>query len=144
MAARSLAGAVEGEIKPIQQAFDAAREKRQRIAQQLRFVSPALVLQSALCDLAGTGPSRHTHFKKARQAFQSKWRRFFLPLGFSKQRLTSADYEQMPQFKIPAEQLQNIIQHTISDFLALAALLGLVTLLATRLMAGCAGPQGRR
>jgi ABC-2 type transport system permease protein len=114
--------AVEDKLAPLQLEFERVRARQRGAAQQLRFVSPALILQHALCDLAGTGPERHAAFLLAARDFQDTWRRFFMPRAVAKRRLTSADYAQIPAFELPEPPVRDVVGRSLVSLAALTAL----------------------
>jgi ABC-2 type transport system permease protein len=75
-----------------------ALDRQQRLAGRLALLSPPLLLQDALTELAGTGASRHLRFMRQVAGFHDRHRSFFDPRTLRRQLLTSADYEQMPVF----------------------------------------------
>jgi ABC-2 type transport system permease protein len=122
--------AVERELAPLSVAFERARDAQRRLAHRLRFLSPSLVLQSALCDLAGTGPERHALFHKSTRKFQAEWRSFFLPRAFQARRLTSSDFDRIPEFHMAEEPTGAVVGRVAPGLAVLLALTGLLGLLA--------------
>jgi hypothetical protein len=82
-----------------------------------------------LCDLAGTGPSRHEQFQDAVRSYQQDWRAFFLPRAFAKQRLAVSDLDAIPKFTMPYEQLGAVSRRVLISLLGLLAFAGLVSVL---------------
>jgi ABC-2 type transport system permease protein len=124
---------VEQALAPLHASFEQALSAQQRLARQLRYVSPALVLQSSLVDLAGTGPERHASFLENTRAFQQTWRDFFLPRAFAGKRLRAADLEQVPRFVMREEALEPLALRTGSALLALLLMTALAGLVTTKL-----------
>lgn len=122
--------AVARDLRPLEEAFQRAKRAQQQLAQRLRFVSPTLVLQSSLCDIAGTGPRRHAQFDAATREFQSAWRSFFLPLAFEAQRLRSADYGEMPVFRMPPDPVRKVAASVVWGLVALIAAAAILAVLA--------------
>ncbi len=71
---------------------------RQALVERLRFVSPAIVVQMALEDIAGAGAARHRRFEDQVDAFHGEWRAHFAALIEEGRRLTVADLDRLPRF----------------------------------------------
>ena len=69
----------------------------------LRFISPAVLMQNAMNDVAGTGAARHQAFLSQVDAFHQAWRRHFTPLVMA--RTAVLDYQQLPRFVFVEESL---------------------------------------
>lgn len=118
-------------VAPVFQRFERTLEQQRHASAQLRFVSPALVLQWALCDLAGTGSARWARFRSDVLAFQDEWRAFFLPRAFAKQRLSSRDLAALPDFQFHEEPFVAVATRSavaLGTLLALGAALFTVAL----------------
>jgi len=87
---------VERRVRPVVARFETQIASQQRLIDGLRFVSPAVLMQSALNDVAGTGHARHQVFVGQVDAFHAAWRGFFTPLIFQKARFL--DYGSAPRF----------------------------------------------
>ncbi len=92
---------VERRVRPV-----VARYEQQIVAQQaaidrLRFLSPAVLMQEALNDLAGTGTARHRHFVEQVDGFHAEWRGYFTPLIFQRAQVTS--FDDVPRFRFEEE-----------------------------------------
>jgi ABC-2 type transport system permease protein len=83
---------------PLEQRFEQQLAEQQNLVRRLRFLSPAIVAQEALNDIAGTGLLRYQRFRKQGAAFREQWTKFFHPLIFSGAQLRPADYGRIPQF----------------------------------------------
>lgn len=80
------------------------REKvreRQDLLETLRFVSPAIVVQMALEDIAGAGATRHRRFEDQVDDFHREWRAHFAARVGG--RLTAADLDALPRFEFVEE-----------------------------------------
>jgi ABC-2 type transport system permease protein len=132
-AARSVAvqEAVEQAMAPAVAAFDQRLMEQQALADRFRFVSPALVLQAALFDLAGTSVHRYRAYSEAVDAFHASWRAWFFPRVFAKETLTPADYDALPAFTFreePAGAVAARVAPGIAGLLLPTVLLGVLAL----------------
>jgi ABC-2 type transport system permease protein len=92
---------VERRVRPVLDRYEAQLAGQQRVISGLRFLSPAILMQDALNDIAGTGIPRHRHFMAQVTAFHSQWRDHFVPLIFRKAQL--AGFSELPSFRYDEE-----------------------------------------
>lgn len=85
-------------VAPVTERFHRQLAAQQALAQRLRWLSPAVVLQDALTGLAGTGARRHLAFREQVAGFVETWRGFFAPKIFRREPLARADLDQLPEF----------------------------------------------
>ncbi len=95
--------AVERSIEPVLRRFDGQLDRQRRLIGRARFLSPAILAQGALQDISGTGDARHARFLAQVDEFHRRWRVFFLPRIFRKEKLTSADLGAIPAFRYDEE-----------------------------------------
>jgi ABC-2 type transport system permease protein len=84
--------------QPVIQHFDHQALAQQGLVDRFRFLSPAIVTQAALNDLAGTSAHRYRHFLSLVDDFHQSWRDFFNPKILRQTKLTADDYDQGPAF----------------------------------------------
>lgn len=77
--------AVEQVMQPLDDAFTATLLQQQSLAEQLKYLSPATILQSSLYELSGNGLTRHQDFIRQVSSYHEDLRQFF------QQRIVSAD-----------------------------------------------------
>jgi ABC-2 type transport system permease protein len=75
----AVADSVEREVRPGVEHYEAQLERQQALVAQLRPLSPAIVAQDAINDLAGSGTARHRHFVSQVDRFHERWRAYFAP-----------------------------------------------------------------
>jgi ABC-2 type transport system permease protein len=92
---------VERRVQPVVERYDRQAAAQQKAIDRLRFLSPAILAQDALNDLAGTGTARHQHFRSQAEAYHAAWRAFFVPKIVQKARLDS--YRDVPRFNYDEE-----------------------------------------
>jgi ABC-2 type transport system permease protein len=115
---------------PLERRFEQQLAEQQDLARRLRFLSPAIVAQEALNDIAGTGLLRYRRFRQQAATFRDEWTTFFHPLIFGGTELRPADYGRMPRFVYRDEPTINV---------AGRALAGLVGILLPSLLIGAVG-----
>jgi ABC-2 type transport system permease protein len=87
-----------------------------------RFLSPALLLQVALDDIASSGPSRHQHLLSQAASFYEEWKGFFQPKNFSDAALYASEYQQIPRFVYQEESFGGVIPRLVMPLLTLISL----------------------
>jgi ABC-2 type transport system permease protein len=131
--------AVQGEteklIQPVVEHFDQQVMGQQSLVDRFRFLSPAIVTQAALNDIAGTSVARYRHFLGLVDGFHQSWRAHFNPRIVRKATLTASDYDQFPVFSFWEEP---------AGAIARRVLLGLIGLLVPALLIGWLGLRALR
>ena len=94
---------VERRVRPVVDRYEAQIAAQQRALDRLRFLSPAILMQGALNDVAGTGTDRHRHFLGQVDEFHAAWRAHFVSMIFSKAVVQSVD--EAPRFVYQEETL---------------------------------------
>lgn len=84
------------------------------LVDRFRFLSPAIVTQSALNDIAGTGIARYRHFLGLVDQFHQVWRDYFTPRIVQRVQLGAADYDQFPSFLFREESLGQIARRVLA------------------------------
>jgi ABC-2 type transport system permease protein len=111
---------VEESLKPILARYDEQLSKQQGQVNRLRFLSPAIVTQEALNEIAGTGLSRYRHFMSGVEAFHEEWRAYFVPKIFDMHEMTGADFDEIPPYRYEEEPQGRVNRYV------LVALIGLI------------------
>jgi ABC-2 type transport system permease protein len=113
----AVADAVEQRARPVVNRYEQQIASQQNLVARLRFLSPAIVMQEALNDVAGTGVARHRHFMTQVDAYHGQWRGYFVPLIFQKARLASLD--STPRFTYQEETISGVVQRVVLALLGL-------------------------
>jgi len=113
-------------------AFDAALDAQRRAAERFRFISPALIVQSALLELAGSGETRFRRYEQQFDDFHAAWRELFFGRMLTRHRLTAEDYSTIPRFTFAEESLTAILGRLLPGLLVLLGLTFLLTVAARR------------
>jgi len=95
---------VDKQVQPVLDQFDRQVTRQQEFADRFRFISPAILAQSAMNDLAGTSLGRYQHFSRQVDGFFEEWRAYFLPKIFQKTKLKAADLESFPRYSFREEE----------------------------------------
>jgi ABC-2 type transport system permease protein len=92
---------VERRVRPVVERHERQIAGQQALIDMLRFVSPAVLMQNALNDVAGTGLARHQAFMAQVDAYHRTWRAHFTPLVLA--RTPVLDYRALPAFTYAEE-----------------------------------------
>ena len=79
-------------------AFDSALTEQQQVAARFRFVSPAMVVQEALHDVAGRGSERFRAYDAQLDTYHRAWQAFFFGRIFAERPFAAQDFAQLPTF----------------------------------------------
>lgn len=94
---------VDKQVQPVLDQFDAQVARQQAFVDWFRYVSPAILAQSAMNDLAGTSLGRYQHFSRQVDGFFEQWKGYFLPRVFQKTKLKVADLGSFPKYEFREE-----------------------------------------
>lgn len=78
--------------------FERQLQAQQTLLNRYRILSPPVILQDALNDIAGTSTARQKTFVAQIHGFIEDWQAFFVPRVMRKENLKAADYETIPRF----------------------------------------------
>lgn len=92
-------------LAPLLEDYEEQLAAQNRLAENLRFLSPSLAMQSILNDLAATSFARYRRFILQVHEYHRAWQAFFLPKLFKNIRLTADDYNRFPQWNFTEESL---------------------------------------
>jgi ABC-2 type transport system permease protein len=124
---------VERRVRPVVSRYEAQIAKQQRVIDSLRFLSPAILMQNALNDIAGTGSDRHRHYLAQVDAYHRQWREYFVAKIFSKAQI--ADFDSIPRFTYqeePASVIRARVGVAVAALLIPAAVITLLGLARLR------------
>lgn len=102
---------VERRVRPVIERYETQVASQQQAIDRLRFFSPAVLVQDALNDIAGSGVARHRHFMAQVNRYHQTWRAYFTPLIFQKARLTA--FDQVPRFAFAEEPTRDVVGRVI-------------------------------
>ena len=91
---------VADRLQAVEATFDAQLQKQQRLASWLSVLSPTMIAQGVLLDVAGTSTWRFDHFRAEAAAFQQRWKAYFEPRVLDAATLTPAEYAAAPSFHV--------------------------------------------
>ena len=85
-------------VAPVRARYESQAEQQRATLRQFRFLSPALLLQEALQDIAGTGDLRYRSFADDVARHQASFREFIGAMVVRDAPFTSANVSELPAF----------------------------------------------
>ncbi len=114
---------VNKSVKPVLDEYNESLENQQAWVNRLRFLSPAILVQDAMNDLAGTSSAHYADFRNQVIEFADTWRNYFLPRMFRNGTMKPEDLATLPQHTYT---IAGVPGNYASDFLGILFCLGLV------------------
>jgi len=100
----------EDAMRPTYAAFDAALEAQRAAADRLRILSPAILVQDALHDIAGRSATRYRHYAEQVDDFHQRWQQFFFRRVFAEATMTPDDLNALPRFSYREESMGSLLE----------------------------------
>jgi ABC-2 type transport system permease protein len=123
---------VNRRLRTVMARYESSIAAQRRVVQRYRFLSPAILVQEALIELAGTSPERFALFQAQASAFAEEWKRFFVPRIMRADSMKSGITRMLPRFEYREEPLTRAAGRTAVPGLALLGFLFAATLWAVR------------
>lgn len=108
-------------LQSVEDAFNAQLEKQRRLASWLSVLSPTMIAQGVLLDVAGTSTARFERFKAEATAFQAEWRAYFEPRVLDAATLTPEEYAAAPGFTYVDEPFSEAFARVVVPLVAMMA-----------------------
>ncbi|MEX2600179.1 MAG: DUF3526 domain-containing protein [Balneolaceae bacterium] len=90
-------------MEPVVDEYDRALNSQYRFVNAARILSPAVLMQDVLNELAGSGYSRYQHFMAQVENFHHEHINYFAPRTYAHEQLQVSDYSNLPRFEYEAE-----------------------------------------
>ena len=120
---------VADRLEAVEATFNAQLEKQRRLASWLSVLSPTMVAQGVLLEIAGTSTARFDRFRREASSFQRQWRAYFEPRVLDAATLTPAEYAAAPSFSYVDESAAPAARRIAMPLILLAlAAVALVTI----------------
>jgi len=103
-------------LAPVRARYSEQLERQQGLVDALKYLSPALLAQSAFNELSGTGMERHREFQRQASDFHDALRDFFQPKIIEGEEFT--EYDQVPRFTFREDAATS--SHATAQWLVLA------------------------
>ena len=90
---------VKEELEPIVDAYETQLQKQQKWTEKLQWISPAIVVQESLNQLAGTSTADYENYRKQVIGFAGEWRAHLTKFLYNNTPFGQKDYAALPQFE---------------------------------------------
>lgn len=124
---------IERRLVPLMAEYDERLEAQQRLVATWSWLSPAVLANEALVELAGTGIGRQRAAAEQARAFLAEWHGALSPRIFLGQGLAPEDYDALPTFRFAEPPVS--VSRVLGGLGGLAALIVLTLALARRRLA---------
>jgi ABC-2 type transport system permease protein len=108
-------------MEAVDASFDAQLQKQRQLASWLSVLSPTMIAQGVLLDVAGTSTFRFDRFRAEAAAFQQEWRAYFEPRVLDAATLTPAEFSAAPTFAFADEPAAGMLPRIAIPMLVMAA-----------------------
>jgi ABC-2 type transport system permease protein len=105
--------------EPVLKQLNEELRARQEILDALRFLSPAILVQMSMEDIAGAGSVRHDRFEAQADQFHKRFRDYFTKRIQAGDNLQLKDLQDLPQFKYEEEAVGDLAKRILSSIMAL-------------------------
>lgn len=105
---------------PIFHRFESRRSSQQAFVERLRFLSPAMVSQAAISEIADNSAAAYDRFNAEVRAYQQRWRDYFLPHVLNEQTLTREEMLGIPRFTYVAAVDGEVFHRSLVNLLSLS------------------------
>lgn len=105
--------------EPLARRYDETLMRQQSVVRGFGFLSPAIVMQESLNDLAGTGVARYSHFRWQVSGFVQRHRDYFVPKVLRGDKMTATDFDAIPVFQYQEELLAAMSRRVATSLLGL-------------------------
>ncbi|MEO9476521.1 MAG: DUF3526 domain-containing protein [Cyclobacteriaceae bacterium] len=115
---------IKREMQPILNEYKEKLQRQQDWVDQLRFISPALLLQNAFNKISGTSTTHYEEFRQQVNDFSLIWRDYFLPKIFRGETFTKTMIAELPEFAYePPSTNKQSLTNTLAIFIYSLSLL---------------------
>jgi len=90
---------IKSEIQPVLDEYEVKLQQQQDWVDRLRFISPALLLQSSFNEISGTSTRHYEDYRQQVYDFSLIWRDYFLPKIFRGETFTKPMMAELPEFE---------------------------------------------
>lgn len=99
---------MEEKTKPLLEEYDLQLQKQQNLISLFKYVSPAILMQQSLNNIAGTSEKHYNDYKKQVFEFSDTWRNYLVPMLFKQQKFMVKDYDKLPNFSYENRIANNV------------------------------------
>lgn len=104
-------------LYPVLSQYEEQLQKQQNLVNRYQILSPAIVMQEVLNDIAGTSLIRYRKFQGSVLQHVRVWQNFIVPKLFLRQKLTPQNYDAHPRFHFQEETLGILASRVLPSML---------------------------
>ncbi|MFT5253603.1 MAG: ABC-2 type transport system permease protein [Flavobacteriales bacterium] len=119
---------MEEKTKPLLAEYDLQLKKQQNLISMFKYVSPAILMQQSLNNIAGTSEKHYNDYKKQVFEFSNTWRNYLVPMLFKNQKFKVTDYNKLPNFTHKNRIKNNAWFNLLAMFITSITILALLTI----------------
>ncbi|WP_343486423.1 DUF3526 domain-containing protein [Allomuricauda sp. d1] len=90
---------IEKELAPVVNAYEEQLQRQQNWVGRFKWISPAIITQESLNQMAGTSTQDYENFRKQVVVFANTWREHFMPFLYNNRDFSQTDYPNLPKFQ---------------------------------------------
>lgn len=106
-------------LLPEVERFETQLAAQQNLINRYRILSPAVVMQESLNDIAGTSTERQKSYVRQIREFVSEWHSVLIPKLMRRETLKAGDYDNFPRFEFREESFSVIANRLVAGILLL-------------------------
>lgn len=113
---------------PIFNKFEQQRLNQQQLAERMKYLSPAAIIQIAMSELANHSAQNFNDFNNQVKAYHEVWRNYFFPIVMEGRLMTRDELHNIPRFTYQPESDSVVAGRLFKDILALTIFAGVAVL----------------
>ena len=90
---------IKEELSPVVNAYEDQLDKQQAWVGKLKWISPAIIVQESMNQLAGNSTRDYENFREQVVSFAGTWREHFMPFLYNNRVFTQKDHPDLPTFQ---------------------------------------------
>jgi ABC-2 type transport system permease protein len=119
-------------MQVVEDDYQSRLENQQAFANGFQFISPAVLMQNALNEIAGTGTADYKAFKQNVNSFHEEWSGYFMGKFYNDENLATTDFAKFPVYAQQVKPQSDMLLHVIALGAFSGLFLGLSFLLGNR------------
>jgi ABC-2 type transport system permease protein len=123
---------VADRLQAVEATFDAQLARQRRLASWLSVLSPTMIAQGVLLDVAGTGTERFDHFRGEAASFQQHWKAYFEARVLDAATLTPEEYAAAPTFSYADEPFSLTLRRIVAPLVFMAVIAAALVVIGFR------------
>lgn len=112
---------MEEKTKPLLIEYDSQLQKQQNLISVFKYLSPAILMQQSLNNIAGTSEKHYNDYKKQVFEFSTVWRDHLVPMLFKEEKVTAKNFNELPSFNY-TNRVKNNVWFNLLSIIIISAL----------------------